>query len=79
MTPNKPTHEMRMGKVKAAIWANATERGTQYSITFSRLYKKAEKWERTESFGRDDLPLLVKVAELAHDWIYAQPHHLPLP
>ena len=26
----------------------------------------------TTSFGRDDLPLVAKVADIAHSWIFAQ-------
>lgn len=72
MTDKKPTHEIRVGKIKAALWANQTERGVQYNVTFSRLYKKAERWVRTESFGRDDLPLLVMIVQQTHAWIGAQ-------
>ena len=44
------------GKCKAVIWANPTEQGTRYNVTFQRLYKKDEQWETTSSFGRDDPP-----------------------
>ena len=67
----KPVHEIRMGKVKAAIWANETESGAvRHNVTFSRIYKEGAEWKTSTSFGRDELPLVVKVADLAHDWIY---------
>lgn len=69
---NRPTHEIRLGRIKAAIWKNDTEHGTRYSVAISRLYKTEERWESTTSFGRDDLPLVAKVADLAHTWIYQQ-------
>lgn len=69
---DKPVHEIRLGKVKAAIWRNETESGTRYGVTFSRIYKTGEGWESSSSFGRDELPLLGKVADMAHTWIYQQ-------
>jgi len=68
----KPIHEVRIGFIKAAIWKNETEAGVRYNVTFSRLYKDVEQWKSTESFGRDDLLLLAKVADNAHSWICAQ-------
>jgi len=69
----KPTHEIRLGSIKAAIWKNETEAGTHYNTSFSRLYKSGDKWESAESFGRDDLLVLAKVADQAHSWICNQP------
>ena len=69
---DKPVHELRMGVVKAAIWENANGNGAVfYNVTFSRLYKDDNNnWCDSKSFGRDELPLLVRVAQLAYDWIY---------
>ncbi len=69
---NRPLHEIRLGRIKAAIWKNDTEHGARYSVSITRLYKAEERWESTTSFGRDDLPLVAKVADLAHMWIYQQ-------
>lgn len=68
----KPVHEIRMGKVKAAVWANEIEGGTiRHNVTFSRIYKDGDnQWQSSSSFGRDELPLLAKVADLAHTWIF---------
>ncbi|HOW64848.1 MAG TPA: hypothetical protein P5186_18270 [Candidatus Paceibacterota bacterium] len=68
----KPIHEVRLGFVKAAVWKNQTEAGARYNATFSRLYKDGDQWGSTESFGRDDLLLLAKVADQTHSWICAQ-------
>lgn len=72
MKNEKPIHEIRLGAVKAAIWKNATQNGTRFNVTFCRLYKDGDKWQRTDSYGRDDLLLLGKVADLAHTWICEQ-------
>jgi hypothetical protein len=68
----KPIHEVRLGHIKAAVWRNETEVGVRYNVTFSRLYKDGDNWQSTESFGRDDLLLLAKVADQTHSWICAQ-------
>lgn len=67
----QPVHEIRMGRIKAAVWANQTaEHGVRHNVTICRLYKDEVGWKRSESFGREDLPLVCKVADLAFSWIY---------
>lgn len=67
---NKPVHEIRLGRIKAAIWENETQNGTRHNVTVTRLYKDGEQWKDSASFGRDDLPVLAKVLDRAHDWIF---------
>ena len=71
-TNNKPVAEVRVGAVKAAIWPNQTDSGVvRYNVTFSRIYKDAEgNWKSTSSFGRDDLLVVAKVADMAHTKIF---------
>lgn len=69
---NKPVHEIRLGAVKAAIWRNENESGIRHNVTIQRLYKDGDDWKTTESFGRDDLPVVCKVTDMAHTWIYQQ-------
>lgn len=71
---DRPAHEVRIGAVKAAIWKNETAGGVRYNVTLSRIYKDKEddQWKSTDSFGRDDLLLLGKVADTAHSWIFQQ-------
>ena len=72
MTDTKPADAIRFGRVKATIWMNTTEDGqARYSVVFSRLYREGEQWKSTHSFGRNDLLLLAKVADLAHTRIWA--------
>ena len=70
----KPVHELRLGRVKATIWANQiqTDTGpaTRHNVRLTRLYKEDNAWKETNSFGRDELPLIAKVADRAHSWIY---------
>jgi hypothetical protein len=57
-TKTKPVHELRLGRIRAAVWANPVDGMTRYNVTFSRLYKDEEGWKDSTSFGREDLPLL---------------------
>lgn len=68
---DKPVHEVRLGSIKGAIWRNESASGARHNVTFSRIYKDREEdsWKSTDSFGRDDLLLLAKVADQAHSWI----------
>ena len=67
----KPILERRLGRVRAAIWQNATEKGTRYNVTFSKLYRdKEDSWKDTASFAREDLLLLAEVARQAAGILY---------
>ncbi len=70
--PRRPIHEVRLGRIKAAVWKNETENGARYSVTITRLYKSEgdPTWKTTTSFNRDDLPLVAKVADMAHTYIF---------
>ena len=68
----KPVHEVRLGRIKAAIWANETDNGVRHNVTITRLYKDGDEWKTSTSFGREELPLVAKVADMAHSWIYQQ-------
>ena len=75
---NKPVHEIRIGRVRAAVWASEAAGVTRYNATFSRLYKdELGQWKDSTSFGREDLPLVMKVADLAHTWMYQQGQEPP--
>ena len=69
-TTKRPVHEIRLGRIKAAIWENKTEQGTRHNVSISRIYKDGSTWKDSTSFGRDDLPLIGKVADVAHTWIF---------
>jgi len=77
MPKEKPAHEIRFGYIKAAIWKNETASGSRYNVTFSRSYREGEEWKSSDSFGRDDLLLVSKIADQAHSWIFGQAHEQP--
>jgi hypothetical protein len=69
---NQPIQEIRLGRIRAAIWANQTEEGVRHNIIFTRVYKTGQQWHDTATFGRDDLLLISQAAELALQWIMDQ-------
>ena len=71
-TKNRPVHEIRIGRIRAAIWLNETENGARHNVTIFRLYKDGDEWRDSASFGRDDLPLVAKVCDQCHTWIFEQ-------
>lgn len=66
----RPVHQLRSGRVSAAIWANRLdENRVVYNVTFERSYKQDGVWKSTRSFGHDDLPVLAKLADMAFMWV----------
>ena len=65
-----PAHVIRFGLIKGSIWLNQTRAGERYTITVVRLYKNGDHWTESTRFGRDDLPLVAKVCDLAHTWVF---------
>ena len=70
MANSKPVSEIRIGSVKAVIWPNGTEGRIRYTATFSLLYKDGEQRKTTQTFGRNDLSVLAKVADQTHTRIF---------
>ncbi|MGE3241677.1 MAG: hypothetical protein AB7G28_19695 [Pirellulales bacterium] len=68
---NKPVHQVRLGRIKAAIFENGDN--APRKVTFTALYKDDEdQWKGSQSFTREDLPLLIKVADQVHSYLYEQ-------
>jgi hypothetical protein len=69
-SPNLPVKTFRLGRIKAAVWENEGDQKF-YSVTFARTYvDEASNYHNSESFGRDDLPLVAKLADQAHTFIF---------
>ncbi len=65
-----PVKTLRLGRIKAAIWENNADQRTFYNVTFARTYMdEAKQFHDTDSFGRDDLLLLGKLADQAHTFV----------
>jgi hypothetical protein len=80
---DRPVRVVRIRNICGNIWANKTEGGgTIYNVTIDRLWKdddelgqggevvKAGEWHQSSSFGKDDLLLVAKIADLCHTWVY---------
>ena len=71
MGKTQPAHEIKLGRIRATIWANDSEdKGLWFSVSVARSYKVAATWKESTSFNRDDLPIVVKALELAYGWIW---------
>ena len=65
-----PVKTLRLGRIKAAVWENSADQRTFYNVTFARTYMDEDKkFHDADSFGRDDLLLLSKLADQAHTLI----------
>ena len=67
---SSPVKTLRLGRIKAAVWENSADQRTFYNVTFARTYlDEDKKFHDTDSFGRDDLLLLSKLADQAHTFV----------
>lgn len=64
-----PVHELRIGRIRAAVWENQNANGRWFNVTFSRLYKDGDSWRDAQSFGSADLPVIADLATQARCWI----------
>ena len=69
MTAEKPIHEIRLARIKVSLWANHSDNGTRYNATVCRLYRDGDAWKTSDSFGRDELPLVIKALDIAYTWM----------
>lgn len=66
-----PVKTFRLGRIKAAVWENESDQKKFYNVTFARTYMdEAKSFHDTDSYGRDDLPLVAKLADQAHSFIF---------
>ena len=70
MSSAKPIHEIRVGRIKAAVWANPTDQGIRHNVSLARLYMGEDGWRSSDNFAREDIPLVIKVLVTAYDWMY---------
>ena len=72
-SPKLPVKTFRLGRIKAAVWENEADQKKFYNVTFARTYvDDAKNYHDTDSFGRDDLPLVAKLADQAHTFIFGR-------
>ena len=45
----KPVHEVRLGRIKAAIWANETDNGTRHNVTINSIQPGSFETDRQKA------------------------------
>ena len=67
---NKPVKSFRLRGITASVFENSSEDGKSfYKVTLQRSYKQDDEWKSTNSFGRDDLPLVSLLTKQAWEFI----------
>ena len=80
---DRPARVVRIRNIRGNVWANRLEGGQiVYNVTIDRIWRNDDKineggeiiekgeWHQSQSFGKDDLLLVGKVADLCHTFIY---------
>lgn len=66
---NTPVTTIRDGAIKATVWANQSEKGTFYSVDFSRTYKSGDAYKDSHSFSGTEPLQIARLAQKAYDAI----------
>ncbi|QDU10903.1 hypothetical protein [Gimesia aquarii] len=68
---NKPVKSFRLRGITASVFENSSEDGksTFFKVTLQRSYKQDDDWKSTNSFGRDDLPIVSLLTKQAWEFI----------
>ncbi len=68
---NKPADTLRDRTLKAVIWANATEKGTRYTVDLIRSYQNnAGDWTETHQLSNGEILRGSRLLQLAYDRIF---------
>ena len=69
----EPVHRILLGNIKALIWENVTKEGrVWFNVEIFRCYRDNGERKDATTFGRDDLPIVAKAADMAYAWIWGQ-------
>jgi len=69
----EPAKKFRLGRIKVTIWPNSAKNGeVWFNVEIVRSYKDGDEWQESTKFGRDDLPVVAKAADMAYAWIWEQ-------
>jgi len=71
-----PVHEVRLGRIKAAVWENTTENGVRHNVTICRLYEhgyRRRKPQKKRTMGQhaDRNAQFERIAELKQEYLDA--------
>ena len=74
----KPLATFRHRKISAAVFENTGEKGTYFSVSVRKRYKPDEgDWQTTNSFQRDELPVLMELVRQAYAFILDKERGVP--
>lgn len=69
----KPVKVIRLRGISASIFQNhgksADRDVTFHKVSVQRSYKDGDEWKNTQSFGRNDLPVVRIVLQRAYEYI----------
>jgi hypothetical protein len=73
-TSNRPVKTLRLKGISASVFENhgTSNDGTPstfHKVIFQRHYRHGVEWKTTESFSRDDLPVVSHLSDRAWEWI----------
>jgi len=75
MAKNSPEKVIRIGFVSASVFVNQVQgdSGTRdvRNVNLQRRYKDGDEWKSTTSFGLADLPIAIRVLQLAQQHVEA--------
>ena len=69
-----PVKTFRAGATSVSIFQREHDGETYYNATPSRAYTRddGKTWEYSDSFGRDELPVVGRLLDMAFAWIVSQ-------
>jgi hypothetical protein len=68
----KPVHSYQSGALRVAIWRQEAKDGKIFfTATAQRTRDDGKSWEYSDTFNRDDLPVVANLLDAAHLWIVA--------
>lgn len=71
MGNKQPTHVIKVGSIRVAIWATeGADCETQFMSVVTRLDKTGNEWRETTTLRHDDLLAAITAFDLAYSWIW---------
>ena len=76
MANQPPEKQFRIGSVSASVFANTIDgdgnrKRKIRNVNLQRRYKDGDDWKSSSSFGLADIPLAIRVLQLAQEHIEA--------
>ena len=73
MASKSPEKTFRIGLVSASVFANEVDgeggKRTIRNVNLQRRYRDGDAWKSTSSFGVADIPVAMRVLQLAQEYV----------